>query len=116
MEFVLLLPILVATFVGILEFGYHLFLQQSAEQAAREAVRSYAINYTDGESATEEASEIAEASAPRADQVSSVHFTQCVTGGEATVVVTYTYAGLTGWLDFIFPPTIVGTGIMQCEG
>jgi Flp pilus assembly protein TadG len=122
-EFALVVPLLVMILFGIMEFGYAFFIQASVAGAAREGVRSYAINWT---KASAQSDAIARAeSAPGlvpGDFVNATISPSCTTttaGSRTTLTLTYKYRSLTGLLDGILASsniTLTGIGSMACGG
>jgi len=118
-EFALVVPLLVMILFGIMEFGYAFFIQASVAGAARDGVRSYAINWSNA-SAQSDATAIVKSAVPNPAAVLLVAYpSTCTTpGSQTTVVVTYQYKSLTGLLDAVLGTNIkvTGKGSMACGG
>ncbi|MDA8439617.1 MAG: pilus assembly protein [Propionibacterium sp.] len=118
-EFALVLPILIALLLGIIEFGYAMFIQATIAGAAREGARTLAIAGT-ASSATSAAIQAAEDGALPAVTLNAAQITadnsQCSSDPSSAVTVTirYPYTGIAGILPGGI--TISGTGVMRCGG
>jgi Flp pilus assembly protein TadG len=112
-EFALLAPVLVMLLLGIMEFGRAYNVQISLANAAREGVRSMAIN--NDQISARAAAKNASGQMNPALVDSNIAFSaaNCVVGAQMTVTVTYTLSTLTG-LAGPFPLT--GKGTMLCGG
>jgi Flp pilus assembly protein TadG len=126
-EFALLAPILIMVLLGIMEFGRAYNVQMSLTNAAREGVRSMAINnsQTEALSATKGA---AEAVTPMLED-SDISFafqdvpapipapspapTSCSIGRQVTVTIKYSLTTMTGIAG---PFAMTGKGTMLCGG
>jgi len=111
-EFALVLPILIALVLGIVEFGYFLFLNGTAANAARDGAREMAIH-----NVLADATEAASGTFLRITGHTPVVVVTpevCVTGDPVAVSVTYDYGALTGFFGNGF--TAHGTGEMRCGG
>lgn len=111
-EFALLLPVLLILVLGVVEFGYLLFLNSSAAGAAREGAREMAISgvQTDAQGV---ASDAFTATTGRTATTVSVPGS-CSSGSPVVVTVSLSYPSLTRFFGSHF--NAVGTGEMRCGG
>jgi Flp pilus assembly protein TadG len=116
-EFALVVPVLLLLVLGIAEFGRAYNIQTTLSGAAREGVRSMAVQNDPG--AARAAAQRAAASLPLGDGDISISPASCPVGSEApaataTVTITYRMAFVTS----LFAPaiTLSGTGVMRCGG
>ncbi|PRY67504.1 TadE-like protein [Glaciihabitans tibetensis] len=114
-EFALLLPILVAMLIGIMEFGLVYNAQITLTNAAREGVRTVAIenDQTAARADVRAAAVVLDPAVADAD----IRFTPtgtCAAGVTATVTITYDYSYLTGF--FGEGLTLTGRAAMRCGG
>lgn len=115
-EFALVLPLLAMLVLGMMEFGYFLFLAGSAAGAAREGAREMAIHRV--QSDAEDVARSAFISATRKTPSSVEAPASCAPGERAVVTVSLSYSSLTGMLGFLegaLPP-VHGEGVMRCGG
>ncbi len=117
-EFALVLPILIMLLLGVIEFGYAMFVQSTIAGAAREGARSLAITQS-----TSSAIQVAVSAAQPAVNISgevTADSSGCSStpSGLVTVSVAHTYSGIGGGLSWFFPSglTIRGIGVMRCGG
>jgi len=118
LEFALILPILLTLVLGVIEFGYAMFVQSTIAGAAREGARSLAINKS-----TASAVQVAITAAQPAVNISG-EVTANAGGcgstppGQVTVTVNHAYSGIGGGLAWFFPGgiTLRGKGVMRCGG
>lgn len=111
-EFALLVPILIMMLLGIMEFGRAYNAQASLTNAAREGVRSMAINKDQ---------DIAEAAAKNAAShldpaILDFDFSPadgCPAATQVTLTINYNLSTITGIAG---PFTMTGTGTMLCGG
>lgn len=115
-EFALVAPILLILTLGIIAFGHAFQTQTMLDNAARDAVRIFAL--TEGPTAAEDARAAAKASASAAmtltDAQIAVGPAGCDAGQNARVTITLTDFELLG--GFFGPLTLTGTGTMRCNG
>ena len=115
-EFALVLPLLIALLLGIIEFGYAMYVQATIAGAAREGARTLAIT-----SSTASAQQAALAAALPAITLDASEVAAdnslCSTANPSaavTVKISYPYSGIAGLLPNGI--TISGTGVMRCGG
>lgn len=117
-EFALVLPILVMLLLGVIEFGYAMFVQSTVAGAAREGARTLAIT-TNSASAVQAAVTAAQPAVNISGEVSA-NAAACSSTpvGSVTVSVKHTYTGLGGGIAWFFPHgiSIRGKGVMRCGG
>jgi Flp pilus assembly protein TadG len=114
-EFALLLPLLVALLLGIMEFGLLYNAQITLTNAAREGVRTVAIE-NDQAAARNHVRAAAIVLDPAVSNT-DIGFSPtgtCVAGVTATVTITYHYSYLTGF--FGDGLTLTGRAAMRCGG
>jgi Flp pilus assembly protein TadG len=116
-EFALVVPVLLLLVLGIAEFGRAYNIQTTVSAAAREGVRSMAVQNDPG--AARAAARRAAPTLDLSDGDIRVSPTSCpvpsaATPVTATVTVTYTM----GFLTTLFARslTLTGTGVMRCNG
>lgn len=117
MEFALVVPVLLLLVLGIAEFGRAYNIQTTVSGAAREGVRSMAVQNDAG--AARAAAERAAPSLHLGDGDISVSPSSCpdAAGADpvtATVTVTYRMAFITTL--FAKSLTLTGTAVMRCNG
>lgn len=118
-EFALILPILITLLLGVMEFGYAMFVQATVAGAAREGARNLAI-YQNTSSAVQAAVAAGQPAGVASSEVTP-NASGCATGsaspGPVTVTIRHTYSGLGGLSWFKLPDlTITGEGVMRCGG
>jgi Flp pilus assembly protein TadG len=108
------LPVLIALVFGIIEFGFAFNSQITLTHAAREGVRSMAINNNPA-AAQDRAVRSAVGLGLTASQVKVTTDPTggCAPGRTATVTITYPFTSLTGIVGSI---NLTGRGSMQCGG
>ena len=116
-EFALVLPILLTLMLGVIEFGYAMFVQSTLAGAAREGARDLAI-HKDPAVAIQVAVTAAEPLVNVTGQVTA-DASQCASTppGPVSVTITHPYTGLggLGWFG-LGSITISGRGVMRCGG
>ncbi|MFC7849264.1 TadE/TadG family type IV pilus assembly protein [Arthrobacter sp. NPDC057388] len=112
-EFALLAPILVMLVLGIMEFGRAYNVQTTLTNAAREGVRSMAINNSQSTARTATKSAATQLSPALADGNIAFSAADCTVGTQMTVTVTYNLSTLTGIAG---PFPMAGKGTMLCGG
>jgi Flp pilus assembly protein TadG len=114
-EFALLLPLLVALLLGIMEFGLLYNAQITLTNAAREGVRTVAIE-NDQAAARNDVRAAALVLDPAVSNtdIGFLPVGTCVAGVTATVTITYHYSYLTGF--FGDGRTLTGRAAMRCGG
>ena len=116
-EFALVLPVLVALLLGIIEFGYAMYVQATIAGAAREGARALAINTSSTASAQSVAMQAALPAVTLNSSEISADSSLCSTANPSaavTVKINYPYSGIAGLLPHSI--TITGTGVMRCGG
>lgn len=111
-EFALVVPLLLSLLLGIVEFGYFLFLSASAAGAAREGARAMAITQDQAKAVSTAADSFNATTGQTASSV--VAPPDCPSGSSAVVSVSYSYPTLTGFFGTQF--TASGRGEMRCGG
>lgn len=114
-EFALVLPLLLALTLGIIAFGHAFHIQSVLDNAARDAVRIYALQSSGDPAAAAQARAIESASpaiAITADQV-AVSPVGCPAGENGVVTITLSDFQLLGGIGTI---TLTGSGSMRCNG
>lgn len=115
MEFALVLPLLLALTLGIIAFGHVFHIQSVIDNAARDAVRVYALQ-SGGDPAADARARAIESAAPAiAITAAQVGITPagCTTGTNAVVTITLTDFQLLGGIGSV---TLTGSGSMRCNG
>jgi Flp pilus assembly protein TadG len=112
-EFALLAPVLIMILLGIMEFGRAYNVQVTLTSAAREGVRSMAINnsQTTARAATKNAA--AQLSPALADTNIAFSAATCSVGSQMTVTINYSLPTMTGIAG---PFAMTGRGTMLCGG
>lgn len=126
-EFALVVPLLILLAFGIIEFGRMYNLQNSLTSAAREGVRSMAINNNPANARVVAWNSAPSLSSATAGAVATVQVcadpsnastcnstTPCVAGSTALLTLSYPPAFITG--AFGSGPTLQGIGVMRCGG
>lgn len=115
-EFALALPVLLVLTLGIIAFGHAFHTQTMIDNAARDAVRIFAL--TDGPTAAADARATARASASPTLTLTDAQIlvgpATCPSGQNATVTITLNDFKMLG--GFFGPITLTGTGTMRCNG
>lgn len=113
-EFALVLPVLVLVLLGIVEFGRAYNAQITVTSAAREGARVMAIqnNVTSAQTSVKAASPSLNPQLSNAQIVVSP--SNCTSGNNATVTVSYRLDFLTGFMAE--GVTLTGKGVMRCGG
>lgn len=122
-EFALLVPILIMLVFGVMEFSRAYNVQVSLTNAAREGVRSVALNKSQD---TPENQEKARKAARDAATAAAAHLTpalkdsditfspaSCTAGSQIKVDINYNLTTMTGIAG---PFALLGTGTMLCGG
>jgi Flp pilus assembly protein TadG len=110
-EFALVVPVLLALLLGIIEFGRAYNVQISLTHAARETVRTMAIDNTWGD-AVSRGKTAAPSVVLAAGDFAAAPAT-CTPGQQISVTVTHKFESLTGIADGL---TITGKAAMRCGG
>ena len=117
-EFALLLPILIMLILGILEFGLAYNAQITVTNAAREGVRTMAIqnNTSAAKTAVQTVSSTLNPAITNTEITITVSngTTACTGGSTATVAVQYPFHFLTGFFGTGY--TMTGKAAMRCGG
>jgi Flp pilus assembly protein TadG len=116
-EFALVMPLLLILVLGIVEFGRAFNIQTTLSAAAREGVRTMALQNSESAARTSTKSAAAPAVVLTDGQISvSAACPAAGTNPSATVTVTVTYP-LTFITDFFgTAPALTGKGVMRCNG
>lgn len=112
-EFAILAPILVMILLGIMEFGRAYNVQTTLTNAAREGVRSMAINNSQSLAKTAAKNAASQLRPALTDGNVSFSATDCTVGSQMTVTVTYSLSTMTGIAG---PFAMTGKGTMLCGG
>lgn len=112
-EFALLAPVLIMILLGIMEFGRAYNAQVILTNAAREGVRSMAINNSQTSARTAAKNAASQLSPALADSNISFSATSCTVGAQTTVTIRYTLSTMTGIAG---PFAMTGRGTMLCGG
>lgn len=112
-EFALLAPILVMLLLGIMEFGRAYNAQVTISSAAREGVRVMAINNNAGAARTAVKAAASGLHPALSDANIIVSPTNCTTGAQMTLRITYNLSTMTGIAG---PFAMEGKGVMLCGG
>lgn len=110
-EFALLAPVLIMVLLGIMEFGRAYNVQTTLTNAAREGVRSMAINNSQADART--AARNAATQLTLADSNIIFSAPNCTVGAQMTVTINYNLATMTGIAG---PFAMTGKGTMLCGG
>lgn len=114
-EFALVLPVLLLLTLGIFAFGHAFHIQSVLDNAARDAVRIYALEDEGDPAAAARAAAIASAStsiALTSGQI-AVGPAGCPSGENAVATITLTDFQLLGGIGSV---TLTGSGSMRCNG
>ena len=112
-EFALLAPILVMLLLGIMEFGRAYNAQVTLSSAAREGVRVMAINNSAAAARTAVKAAASGLRPALSDANIIVSPTNCTTGAQMTLRITYNLSTMTGIAG---PFAMEGKGVMLCGG
>jgi Flp pilus assembly protein TadG len=122
-EFALLAPVLVMLLLGIMEFGRAYNVQVTLTNAAREGVRTMAINndQTTARNATKSAADAINPKLKDSDIAFAFHDnpvtvpapTSCLAGRQVSVTINYSLSTMTGIAG---PFGMTGKGTMLCGG
>lgn len=114
-EFALVLPLLLALTLGIMAFGHAFHIQSVIDNAARDAVRIYALQDAGNPAADARARAIASAAPSIALTAGQIAVTPagCPAGQNARVTITLSNFRLLGGIGTI---TLTGSGSMRCNG
>jgi Flp pilus assembly protein TadG len=114
-EFALLLPLLIALLLGIMEFGLLYNAQVTLTNAAREGVRTVAVenNQVAARDDMRAAATVLDPAISNTN-IKIAPTGTCAAGVTATVTITYPYSFLTGF--FGVGPTLTGRAAMRCGG
>ncbi|MBD1544138.1 pilus assembly protein [Arthrobacter sp. IA7] len=112
-ELALLAPVLVMILLGIMEFGRAYNVQTTLTNAARESVRSMAINNSLTTARTAAKNAATQLNPTLADGNIAFSAADCTVGSQMTVIVSYNLSTLTGIAG---PFAMTGKGTMLCGG
>lgn len=112
-EFALLAPVLIMILLGITEFGRAYNVQVSLTNAAREGVRSMAINNSQAAARTAAKSAATQLSPALTDGNITFSAANCAAGAQMTVTISYSLSTMTGIAG---PFGMTGRGTMLCGG
>lgn len=112
-EFALLAPILVMMILGIMEFGRAYNAQVTLTNAAREGVRTMAINNSQASAKTAAKAAATQLSPALSDANIAFSPANCTVGSQMTVIVSYSLSTVTGIAG---PFAMTGKGTMLCGG
>lgn len=112
-EFALLAPVLIMLLLGIMEFGRAYNVQASLTNAARDGVRSMAINNSQGAARTAAKNAATQLDPALADGNIAFSSASCSIGAQMTVTITYSLSTMTGIAG---PFALTGKGTMLCGG
>jgi Flp pilus assembly protein TadG len=112
-EFALLVPLLVMILLGIMEFGRAYNAQVTLTNAAREGVRSMAINNSQATARTAAKTAATQLNPALVDGNVTFSATDCTVGTQITVTVSYSLSTMTGIAG---PFAMTGKGTMLCGG
>lgn len=112
-EFALLVPVLILLLLGIMEFGRAYNVQATLTNAARESVRSMAVNNSQTTARTAAKNASTQLSPALADGNIAFSATDCTAGTQMTVTVSYNLSTMTGIAG---PFSMTGKGTMLCGG
>jgi Flp pilus assembly protein TadG len=116
-EFALIVPLLVLLVIGIAEFGHAFQVQGTLSAAAREGVRTMALQNDPGAARTAVRAAASSLNPPIGNGQIAISPAACpANGGNTTVRVTISYPMpyLTGF--FGSGLGLTGTGVMRCNG
>lgn len=112
-EFAILAPVLVMLLLGIMEFGRAYNVQTTLTNAAREGVRSMAINNSQATARTAAKNAATQLSPALTDVNIAFSAANCAVGTQITVTITYSLSTMTGIAG---PFGMTGKGTMLCGG
>lgn len=113
-EFALVLPLLMTLVLGMIEFGFLLFLNSAAAGAAREGARAAAISAQVADAVTVAESSYKDTTSRTGSATVSPAGPACIPGEAVVVTVTENYGSLTKFFGSSF--TATGRGEMRCGG
>lgn len=113
-EFALVAPILIALLLGMVEFGFLIFLNSAAAGAAREGARAAAISGQVADAVTVAKSAYKDTTSRTGSATVSPAGRACTPGEAVVVTVTENYGSLTKFFGSSF--TATGRGEMRCGG
>lgn len=112
-EFALLAPVLIMILLAIMEFGRAYNVQVTLTSAAREGVRTMAINNSQPAARTAARNTAAHLNPPLVDGNIAFSATNCSVGSQMTVTISYNLSTMTGIAG---PFAMTGKGTMLCGG
>lgn len=112
-ELALLAPVLVSILLGIMEFGRAYSVQTMLTNAAREGVRSMAINNSQTAAKTAAKTAATQLKPTLADANIEFSTASCAVGSQMTVTISYSLSTMTGIAG---PFALKGKGTMLCGG
>lgn len=112
-EFALLVPFLIMIVLGIVEFGRAYNAQVTLTNAAREGTRTMAIEKSQEKARAAARNAASHLSPAVVDGNVAFSATNCPSGEQMTVTITYHLATITGIAG---PFTMIGKGTMLCGG
>lgn len=112
-EFALLAPVLIMLLLGIMEFGRAYNAQVTLTNAAREGVRSMAINNSQLTARTSAKNAAAQMSPTLTDANINFSAANCAVGSQITVTISYSLSTMT---RIAGPFAMTGKGTMLCGG
>ena len=112
-EFALLAPVLVMILFGIMEFGRAYNVQTTLTNAAREGVRSMAINNNQATARAAAKNAATQLSPALTDGNITFSAANCAVGAQMTVTINYSLSTMTGIAG---PFGMTGKGTMLCGG
>lgn len=112
-EFALLAPVLIMILLGIMEFGRAYNVQVSLTNAAREGVRSMAINNSQATARAAAKNAATRLSPALTDGNITFSAANCAVGAQMTVTINYSLSTMTGIAG---PFSMTGRGTMLCGG
>ncbi|WP_353712724.1 TadE/TadG family type IV pilus assembly protein [Arthrobacter sp. K5] len=112
-EFAILAPVLVMLLLGIMEFGRAYNVQTTLTNAAREGVRSMAINNSQATARAAAKTAVGQLNPALADGNITFSSATCTIGSQMTVTISYNLSTMTGIAG---PFAMSGKGTMLCGG
>lgn len=112
-EFALLAPVLIMILLGIMEFGRAYNIQISLTNAAREGVRSMAINNSQTAARTAAKAAATHLNPALTDTNIAFSAANCTVGSQMTVTINYSLSTMT---RIAGPFSMTGRGTMLCGG
>lgn len=113
-EFALVAPVLIALLLGIIEFGFLIYLNSAAAGAAREGARAAAVSGQVADAVTVAESAYTDTTSRTGSATVSPVGPACTPGEAVVVTVTESYGSLTKFFGSSF--TATGRGEMRCGG